>query len=124
MTENVKPPHFRSFHKCQILAVISTPRENVDFLLIRNNGQKLDLSDCMMSVPTLFLVRSVMKVLEEIIVKVCQRKEEIDIGEIFVVSSPDFELPRHQVDVHGSKAANDYQVKSSRFISLSPYNKH
>lgn len=41
MTENVKPPHFRSFHKCQILAVISTPRENVDFLLIRNNGQKI-----------------------------------------------------------------------------------
>ena len=43
MTEIVKPPHFRSFYKCQILLVISTPRENVDFLLIRNNGLKLDL---------------------------------------------------------------------------------
>ena len=41
MTENVKPPHFHSFDKCQELAVISTPREKVDFLFIRNNGQKI-----------------------------------------------------------------------------------
>ena len=43
-TEYVKPPYFRPFYKCQILVVISTPRENVDVLFIRNNGLKLDLA--------------------------------------------------------------------------------